>query len=149
MNKFLLLATILLFVNGIAYSQQKSKNTSNQRAKIAADIEYGTASFYHDKFIGRQTANGELFDQKKLTAAHNNLPLGTWIEVTNLNNNKTVIVRVNDRLHKRNPRLVDLSGAAAEMLGIKGDSLIHVKLEVVNNKVTKKKKQNDEVVAAQ
>src|ERR687889_572190 len=135
MNKTIVLTLVCaLLFTGLAHAQQKRTASKSTRNKKTAPIEYGTASFYHDKFIGRQTANGELFDQKKLTAAHNNLPLGTWIEVTNLRNNKTVVVKVNDRLHKRNPRLVDLSGAAAEMLGIKGDSLIQVKVEVVKNK---------------
>src|SRR5688572_8465440 len=107
MNKTVWLALILLLINGVAYAQQKSNSSTNQRGKTTADIEYGTASFYHDKFIGRQTANGEVFSQKKLTAAHNSLPLGTLIKVTNLHNDKSVIVKVNDRLHKYNPRLVD------------------------------------------
>jgi rare lipoprotein A len=131
MKKTIWLALTLVLFNGIAYSQQKSTSTVNQRSKVTADVEYGTASFYHDKFIGRQTANGELFSQKKLTAAHNSLPLGTYIKVTNLHNDKSVIVKVNDRLHRYNPRLVDLSGAAATELGIKADSLIRVKVEVI------------------
>ena len=141
MNKTVWLALILLLVNGAAYTQQKTGNTTNQRGKITADVEYGTASFYHDKFIGRQTANGEVFSQKKLTAAHNSLPLGTLIRVTNLHNDKSVIVRVNDRLHKYNPRLVDLSGAAATELGIKADSLIRVKVEVVKKPATSRKRK--------
>ena len=144
MNKTVWLALILLLVNGVSYAQQKSNSGTNQRGKKTADVEYGTASFYHDKFIGRQTANGELFSQKKLTAAHNSLPLGTWIKVTNLHNDKSVIVKINDRLHKYNPRLVDLSGAAATELGIKANNLIRVKVEVVKPPVTtskRKKKQ--------
>jgi rare lipoprotein A len=141
MNKTVWLALILLLVNGVAYAQQKSGTPTNQRGKTTADVEYGTASFYHDKFIGRQTANGEVFSQKKLTAAHNSLPLGTWIKVTNLHNDKSVIVKINDRLHKYNPRLVDLSGAAATELGIKADSLIRVKVEVVKKPATTRKRK--------
>lgn len=55
------------------------------------------ASFYHPKFEGRKTANGEIFSNDKLTAAYNHVPLGTMLEITNLENNKKVIVRVNDR----------------------------------------------------
>ena len=137
MKKTIWLAFILVLINGAAFSQQKSSSSVDQRSKITADIEYGTASFYHDKFIGRQTANGELFSQKKLTAAHNSLPLGTYIKVTNLHNDKSVIVKVNDRLHRYNPRLVDLSGAAATELGIKADSLIRVKVEVIKKPAAK------------
>src|SRR3954452_20754007 len=117
-----ILSTIVcaIFFTSLATAQEQPAPAQSTRNKKTATIEYGTASFYHDKFIGRQTANGELFDQKKLTAAHNSLPLGTWVEVTNLGNNKSVQVRINDRLHRNNPRLLDLSSAAAEELGIKG-----------------------------
>jgi rare lipoprotein A len=143
MNFKLFLALVLMvFLNGAVYAQAKSKSKVNHRKRVTAEIEYGTASFYHDKFVGRPTANGELFSQKKLTAAHNSLPLGTWVEVTNLSNSKTVIVRINDRLHRNNPRLLDLSGAAAEQLGIRADSLIHVKVKVLDKKKRHKKRKS-------
>jgi rare lipoprotein A len=94
-------------------------------------IQYGTASYYHDKFEGRKTANGEIFTQKGMTCAHNSLPLGTWVRVTNLRNRKTVVVRVTDRLHPKNPRLVDLSKSAAKKLGYTGHGLTKVKVEVL------------------
>jgi rare lipoprotein A len=75
-----------------------------------------------------------LFDQEKLTAAHNSLPLQTWIRVTNMRNMKVVIVKVNDRLHKNNPRLVDLSRSAASKLGYIGRGLTWVKVEVIGKK---------------
>jgi rare lipoprotein A len=140
MNKTVLLAVFMLVINGFAYSQDVAVNQKSQRNKETANVEYGTASFYHDKFNGRQTANGELFSQKKLTAAHNSLPLGTWVKVTNLKNDKTVIVRINDRLHRYNPRLLDLSLAAATELGIKGDSLIRVKVEIIEKPKVRKKR---------
>ncbi|MGZ5134743.1 MAG: septal ring lytic transglycosylase RlpA family protein, partial [Flavitalea sp.] len=76
--------------------------------KKFAKVQYGIASYYHNKFQNRLTASGEKFDQQKMTAAHNGLPLNTWIRVTNLSNQRSVIVRVNDRLHRKNTRLVDL-----------------------------------------
>ena len=97
-------------------------------------IQYGIASFYADKFEGLVTSTGEKFSQKKLTAAHNSLPLGTWIRVTNLRNKKTVVVRVNDRLHHRNTRLVDLSREAAQRLGYISNGLAKVKVEVLGLK---------------
>jgi rare lipoprotein A len=106
----------------------------NYRNKPTPAIEYGTASFYHNKFQDRQTASGEIFDQEKLTAAHNSLPLHTWIRVTNMRNMKVVIVKVNDRLHKNNPRLVDLSRSAASKLGYIGRGLTWVKVEVLGKK---------------
>ena len=94
-------------------------------------VYYGIASYYADKFNGRPTANGEIYDHKKLTAACNILPLGTWIRVTNLKNNKSVIVKTNDRLHPRMKRIVDLSRSAAEKLAYTGRGLTQVKVEVI------------------
>lgn len=95
---------------------------------------YGTASYYADKFIGRRTANGDVYDPENLTAACNVLPLGTWIKVTNLKNQKTVLVRTNDRLHPKMNRLVDLSKAAAKVLGYANSGLTRVKVEVLGRK---------------
>ena len=73
----------------------------------------------------------EIFHQSKMTGAHNSLPLGTWVRVTNLRNNKVVIVKINDRLHPKNTRLIDLSKAAAKQLGYIGAGLAKVRLEVL------------------
>lgn len=92
---------------------------------------YGTASYYADKFTGRKTANGDIYDPENLTAACNVLPLNTWIRVTNLRNNKSVLVRTNDRLHPKMNRIVDLSKAAAKILGYTNAGLTRVKVEVL------------------
>ena len=92
---------------------------------------YGLASYYADKFNGKPTASGELYDYSKFTAACNVLPLGTWIRVTNLSNNRSVIVRTNDRLHVKMKRLVDLSRTAAEQLGYTKKGLTQVKVDVL------------------
>jgi len=102
-------------------------------------VLYGTASYYADKFIGRPTATGATYSHLKLTAACNRLPLGTWIRVTNLRNNKTVVVEVNDRLHPKNKRVVDMSRIAAEQLGYTGRGLTQVKVEVLARAKTHKK----------
>ncbi|MEO6406966.1 MAG: septal ring lytic transglycosylase RlpA family protein [Ferruginibacter sp.] len=99
---------------------------------------YGQASFYANKFHGRQTANGEIFSQQKFTAACNVLPLGTWIQVTNLANGKIVVVRTTDRLHPKMRRLVDLSRIAAQTLGYIGRGLTRVKVVVLDQKAYKK-----------
>ena len=104
-------------------------------SKKTAKVLYGTASFYANKFEGRQTANGEIFTQTKLTAACNVLPLGTWIRVTNLRNGRSVVVKVNDRLHFRMKRVADLSTAAARQIG-HHDGLVRVKVEVIDRKKT-------------
>jgi rare lipoprotein A len=102
--------------------------------KAKSKIQYGIASYYSNKFNGRKTANGEIFSQQKLTAAHNSLPLGTYVKVTNLRNKKTVVVKINDRLHARNKRLIDLTRAAAQKLGFIKSGLTRVKVEVLGKK---------------
>jgi rare lipoprotein A len=79
-------------------------------------LQTGKASFYAKKFEGKRTASGEKFSNKKMTAAHKTLPFGTKVKVTNLRNNKTVVVTINDRLPKRSKRIIDLSQAAAKEL---------------------------------
>jgi len=116
------------------YSQTSHKREIVKKKKPAPHILYGTASYYADKFNGRKTANDEIFSQKKMTAACNVLPMGTWIKVTNLKNKKSVIVRTNDRLHPRMKRIVDLSRIAAQKLGYIGNGLARVKVEVLGKK---------------
>lgn len=108
----------------------KNISTSNVPVKAVKTL-YGTASYYAAKFHGRETANGEIYDERKMTAACNVLPLGTWIRVTNLANHRSVIVKTNDRLHARMTRIVDLSRIAAEKLGYVGAGLTKVKVEVL------------------
>lgn len=90
----------------------------------------GLASWYGKKFHGRKTSNMEVFDMYKLTAAHRTLPLPSYVEVTNLDNNKKVVVRVNDRGPFVGDRIIDLSWAAAKYLGYeqKGVTKVHIKL---------------------
>ena len=120
-----------LFFSGNVYAQLVNENT---RGKSTSKIQYGTASFYADKFEGKKTSSGELYTKNKFTAAHNSLPMGTWIKVTNMSNKRSVVVKVNDRLHHRNPRLVDLSKSAAQKLGYTGKGLTKVKVEVLGKK---------------
>ncbi len=103
-------------------------------AKPSSRILYGQASYYAAKFEGRRTANGETFRQNKLTAACNVLPLGTWVKVTNLRNGKTVVVKTNDRLHKKTKRIIDLSTVATKKLGYTKRGLTRVKIEVYKKK---------------
>lgn len=97
-------------------------------------VQYGVASFYSDKFEGRKTYTDEIFHQDSLTGASNTLPMHTWIRVTNLHNHKTVVVRVNDKMHPRNKRLIDLSRAAAGRLGYAGRGLTRVRIDVLGKK---------------
>ena len=92
-------------------------------------VERGIASWYGTKFDGRKTSNGEIYDINKMTAAHKTLPLPTYVEVENLKTGKSVIVRVNDRGPFKAGRIIDLSFAAAQKLGIssEGTGLVEVR----------------------
>jgi rare lipoprotein A len=97
-------------------------------------VQYGVASFYANKFEGRKTYTDEIFTQEKLTGASNTLPMHTWVRVTNLRNQRSVIVRINDKMHPRNKRLIDLSHAAAKKLGYTGRGLTKVRIDVLGKK---------------
>jgi rare lipoprotein A (peptidoglycan hydrolase) len=90
--------------------------------------EVGLASWYGDFFHGRRTANGEIYDMAALTAAHPTLPLPTYATVTNLANNRTVVVRINDRGPYHDGRIIDLSHKAAELLGFYGHGTAAVRV---------------------
>jgi rare lipoprotein A len=90
------------------------------------------ASYYHEKFNGRKTASGEIFDNAKFTAANRTLPFGTSIKVTNLNNGKEVIVKVNDRGPYHSTRALDMSKAAFDEIGDTGNGTIPVEYEIVD-----------------
>ncbi len=94
-------------------------------------ILYGVASYYATKFEGRKTATGVKFNHKKLTAACNVLPLGTVIKVTNIRNDKSIVVTVNDRLHPKTKRIVDLTKQGATILGFVNQGLTKVKITVL------------------
>ncbi len=94
-------------------------------------FQIGRASWYGGFFQGRTTANGETYDMNSLTCAHRSLPLGSLIRVTNLRNQKSVVVRVNDRGPVPDDRVVDLSYGAAKSLGFVSKGLAPVRLELV------------------
>ena len=97
--------------------------------------ETGLASYYNDYFAGKTTASGERYNPNLLTAAHKSLPLGTIIKVINLDNNKSVIVKVNDRGPYVRGRILDLSRAAAVQLGLIQSGYARVSYEIIENKV--------------
>jgi len=124
-----------LVIAQIDTSSKQSKAKRNGKKKAIT----GTASYYNDKFNGKKTANGEIFNQKKLTAACNKLPLVTWVWVTNLQNHNVVDVKINDRLHRKMNRLIDLSKAAAKKLDFISKGVTKVKIEVISPKKTKQR----------
>jgi len=93
----------------------------------------GIASYYNDKYHGRTTTSGDVYDKNGLTAAHNTLPLGTRLRVTNIKNHRSVVVKVNDRMDKSNKRLIDLSKRAAKELGFIHAGLTKVKIEILHD----------------
>ena len=95
-------------------------------------IETGKASFYAMKYQSRQTASGEIFDQSAYTAAHNKLPFGTKVKVTNVKNGKSVIVRIIDRGPFVRGRIIDLIRSAFSSIGNTTAGVIDVKIEVVD-----------------
>ena len=134
--KCVLLLFFLFFILPVTYSKIQislpKKIAGNKNA--SKRIFYGQASFYSNKFNGRQTASGEIFSQKKMTCACNVLPIGSWIKVTNLRNGKSAIVKVNDRLHPNMKRVVDLTRASALKLGCVSDGVTRVRVDFIGKK---------------
>lgn len=128
----------LLFLQSCASSVRFSSGGTQTDSKTGGGTPIppgstfrGMASYYADKFDGRTTANGEIFNQNELTAAHRTLPFGTVLKVTNIKNNRSVIVRINDRGPFAEGRIVDLSRRAAEELDIIRAGVAEVEIEVL------------------
>ncbi|KNB61226.1 MULTISPECIES: septal ring lytic transglycosylase RlpA family protein [Chryseobacterium] len=122
MKRFILVIIMMISTLGV-YS---FKNNAEDAKKTSY------ASYYHDKFNGKKTASGEVFDNSKLTAAHRTLPFGTEIKVTNLNNGEEVIVTVNDRGPFHSSRALDMSKAAFDEIGGTKKGIIPVEYEIVD-----------------
>jgi len=95
------------------------------------NVQTGIASWYGGEFHGKRTSSREVYDMNDLTAAHNTLPLGTFVAVTNLNNGKSVVVRINDRGPFVRNRVIDLSYAAARAIDLIGTGTAPVRIEVL------------------
>lgn len=96
--------------------------------EVLSRLETGIASWYGGRFHGRKTASGEAFDMNALTAAHRKLPFGSWVRVRNLVNGRSVDVRINDRGPYIKQRVIDLSRAAAQALGVGGTRQVEITL---------------------
>ncbi len=145
MNKLITtIATIALcsFFSNVLTTPAEAKSRKHHRYphhkvhhkshKTAADFRHGLASWYGSKFHGRRTATGERYDMHAMTAAHRYLPLRSYVQVTNLRNHKTVIVRINDRGPYYGGRVMDLSYAAAKELGMRGAGTAPVAITPIN-----------------
>ena len=112
-------------------SDAADASVADKAAPKAERKQRGNASFYSKHLSGRKTASGERYEPKALTAAHRTLPLGTQVKVVNPKNDKSVVVTVNDRGPVPKNRVIDLSGAAADELGMKKSGVTRVETEVV------------------
>ncbi|MFA9371430.1 MAG: septal ring lytic transglycosylase RlpA family protein [Labilibaculum antarcticum] len=117
-----------------------------QAQKKQANIEKGKASFYANRFEGKRTASGEIYHHRNLTASHKSLPFGTWVKVVNLDNKKSVIVRINDRGPFVKGRIIDLSKSAAKEIGNlnQGVFLVSVQIYQEDRKATRKMRRKKE-----
>lgn len=113
-------------------SPKMRSNAATASNKVVGTLQ-GRASWYGPGFHGRRTASGERFDQYALTAAHKTLPFGTQVRVTNVNNGRSVVVRINDRGPYAHGRVIDLSKGSAQQIGLVGSGVGTVKLEVLGN----------------
>jgi rare lipoprotein A len=100
------------------YDRDMGQYPEQTAARASGSVEEGRISYYADKFHGRKTASGVRFDKNLMTAAHRSLPFRTKVEVTNLDNGKSVIVEINDRGPFADDRILDVSPAAARKLGL-------------------------------
>jgi rare lipoprotein A len=94
-------------------------------------LQTGRISYYGKRHNGRKTASGEIYDIDELTASHKSFPFGTKVKVTNLANNKSVVLKINDRLPKSSHRMIDVSYRAARELGMLRKGLVRAEIEVV------------------
>jgi rare lipoprotein A len=120
-HKMRLLFIILFFFNYLYVSIAQTRY-----------VELGRATYYSDKFEGRKTTSGERYFKTKYSAAHPKMALGTYVRVTNLKNNKSVIVKVNDRCAIRKTRIIDLSKVAARKLDMLKHGVCSVKIEKID-----------------
>ena len=131
-----LLASTLGAAPGQQYGPSAKQSLANApkapaNKQAVKPYQVGEASWYGKQFHGKETASGESYDMFRFTAAHPTLPLGSWVRVTNLRNHKAVIVRVNDRGPVVPGRIMDLSYGAAQVLGMRGNGVAKVRLDIV------------------
>ena len=114
------------------YKKEDNKKNNNKSSFNKSKKVYkGISSFYGPKFHGKLTANGEIFDMYGVTAAHKEFPFNTVVRVTNVNNGKSLIIRINDRGPYVDGRILDCSFGAAKKLGFVGDGTAPVKIEIL------------------
>jgi rare lipoprotein A len=125
-----LVAAVLLTPSG-GCLKRRDTGPNGADTRIKGKAEVGLASYYGTEAHGGPTASGETFDMYGMTAAHKTLPLGAEVRVTNLENGKSVVVRINDRGPFVEGRIIDLSYAAAKKIGMLKDGVVQVKVEML------------------
>lgn len=123
-------------INGIQYTPL---------ANADGFVQTGLASWYGKQFHGRKTANGEIYNMYAMTAAHKTLPLGTWVSVDNLENNRKIVVRVNDRGPFVSGRIIDLSYTGANKIGIVGPGTAKVRVTALGRATSYSEKTKDPI----
>jgi rare lipoprotein A len=114
-------------------------------ANATGFVQTGKASWYGKKFHGRKTSNGETYNMYAMTAAHKTLPMNTWVKVHNLENNKTIVVRINDRGPFVRGRIIDLTYTGARRLGIVGPGTAKVRVTALGQATSYSKKTHNPV----
>ncbi len=131
--KFAILLLLYLIITACSsaprFTGEPDKKSTRYQSYSA--IQTGIASYYAGEYHGRKTANGEVYDMYKLTAAHPVLPFNTKVKVTNTKNSKSVIVRINDRMPDFKNRIIDLSYEAAKQIDMLLDGIVEVKIEII------------------
>jgi len=131
MRRVLASLLAMLFLVAITAAEPVSKGSSSV-VTTPKPYQIGRASWYGKQFHGRSTASGEPYDMFQFTAAHRQLPLGTWVRVTNLRNGRSITVRVNDRGPYVGNRIIDVSYGAAQMLELRARGTEKVRIDIAN-----------------
>jgi rare lipoprotein A len=125
---------LFIILTTLSACSQSPQNSKPNLKHPIGNYETGKASYYADKYQGRQTANGERFNQNARTAAHKTLAFGTWVKVTNKRNGRSVVVRINDRGPFVKGRVIDLSKSAFSAIANPRLGVIGVVVEIVERR---------------
>lgn len=129
--KIILLILSIIIVTSCSSSKRFADKNNSVNNKKYSGFEIGEASYYAKEFDGKKTASGEIYDMYDLTAAHPYYPFNTIVRVINLSNDKSVEVRINDRMPNFKKRIIDLSFGAAKKIGITNSGIQKVKVVVL------------------
>jgi len=133
MRAFLIAACLaLLLLSGCGGTGERSSTPRGRQPLAPGTVLRGEASWYGPGFAGRPTANGETFDPRAMTAAHQTLPFHTWVRVTNAETNEWVVVRINDHFPGTRGRVIDMSQASFERIAPLDRGVIPVEVEVLS-----------------